>query len=265
MRSGGEHCHPELAVELGPAIRSSPSGNTAILYLRLMSGGEHCHPTLAGTAADIKSNNPHLTGGNNGQKHKREQVSLARAKITSLAHTRLAVEPAYLVIKCPCPKPHLGVQNLTHFRARMPHLQTQRLAFTLRHVATLEWLVPRLFLPSGGSQRACAIEMTPSSSKYCPRNAQTRSALRLLTKGLHRWNGKFWSQFRNKFVSLFCCYIVMLAFERARRRTLLKRLFVELTLAQARLFPRAQARRFLRAQASAMPQKSRIQKIKNIN
>ena len=49
LRSGGEHCHRELK-----------------------SGWEHCHRELAGgggegeggeRVADIKSNNPHLTGG----------------------------------------------------------------------------------------------------------------------------------------------------------------------------------------------------------
>ena len=72
LRSGREHCHRELAVEV-----------TAIGSWRLRSGGEHGHRELAvgvrwGTlpgggegggwgggegVADIKSNNPHLTGG----------------------------------------------------------------------------------------------------------------------------------------------------------------------------------------------------------
>ena len=89
LRSGGDHCDHELAVEVWRgtlwswACCSGPAGTTAITSLQVKSGGEHCHLALvqlrsdrgggggwrrsrrreAGRTADIKSNNPHLTGG----------------------------------------------------------------------------------------------------------------------------------------------------------------------------------------------------------
>ena len=53
LRSGGEHCHRELAVEVrwgtlpSGACGWGPMGSTAIGSLRLRSGGEHCHRELA--------------------------------------------------------------------------------------------------------------------------------------------------------------------------------------------------------------------------
>ena len=64
--SGSAQCTRELAVEVRPA------GNTATRPSQLRSGGERYQADLAGettrrtrrrTPADIKSNNPHLTGG----------------------------------------------------------------------------------------------------------------------------------------------------------------------------------------------------------
>ena len=86
---GGDHCDHELAVEvrrghsdpglavrvrLGP-LRSSacswgPAGTTLILSFLFGSGGDHCNHELGVEVrrrrrrpADMKSNNPHLTGG----------------------------------------------------------------------------------------------------------------------------------------------------------------------------------------------------------
>ena len=78
--SGGEHSDPALAVEVrrgtlwSGACGGCPAGNTLIRSLRWMSGGEHCdlEPAVevrwrkeeeGGGQADVKSNNPHLTGG----------------------------------------------------------------------------------------------------------------------------------------------------------------------------------------------------------
>ena len=58
MRSGGEHCQAELAVEVRRGALPSGAGgsrskkdkkNAALpsCDLRLRSGGEHCHPELA--------------------------------------------------------------------------------------------------------------------------------------------------------------------------------------------------------------------------
>ena len=78
LKSGGEHCRPELAVEVRRGTRGL-AGNTAIRSWLVRSGGEHCHPTLAveeaeeerrSAAADIKSDNPRLTGGEKQACHK---------------------------------------------------------------------------------------------------------------------------------------------------------------------------------------------------
>ena len=78
--SGGEHSDPALAVEVrrgtlwSGACGGCPAENTLIRSLRWMSGGEHCdlEPAVEvrwrkeeeeGGQADVKSNNPHLTGG----------------------------------------------------------------------------------------------------------------------------------------------------------------------------------------------------------
>ena len=83
LRSGGKHSDPELAVEVrrgtlwSGACGGGPEWNTLIQKLLLGSGGEHCDLALAvegparsggrkeegGGLANIKSNNPHLTGG----------------------------------------------------------------------------------------------------------------------------------------------------------------------------------------------------------
>jgi len=60
LRSGGDHCDQELAVEGTTAIKS--------LQLRLQlrsggGGGAEGGRREAGGTADRKSNNPHLTGG----------------------------------------------------------------------------------------------------------------------------------------------------------------------------------------------------------
>ena len=80
LRPGREHSDPALAVEVrrgtlwSGACGGCPAGNTLIRSLRWMSGGEHCdlEPAVevrwrkeeeGGGQADVKSNNPHLTGG----------------------------------------------------------------------------------------------------------------------------------------------------------------------------------------------------------
>jgi hypothetical protein len=75
LRSGEDHCDLALAVEVQP-------GTNLILGLLFGSGGDHCDHELAVEVrkrrrgmrrrtrpADLKSNNPNLTGGESGCSH----------------------------------------------------------------------------------------------------------------------------------------------------------------------------------------------------